>query len=496
MRAGIVFSVLSIAGLAPLFSSCSSKPAVDDVNGANAGQQQQQVAVSDAVTNVLMIGGDSKSGYRLPAFEEKTLPNGLRILYIPDTSLPYITFSLMIQSGAAQDPVGQPGLSAFVAEMLDKGTVKRTAPQIAAQLGRMGADFDANASVDNSTVMASALSSHADALLANFAELVMQPAFSDPEIERVRRQIMAQIERRVDNPETYVETAFDQFLYENHPYARPVTGTLKSAASIKKKNIIQHYLRYYRPNNAILAVVGKFTPEFVKNVETTFGGWQRREVPVSPAAVVPSVKGIQVRVVDKSDLVQAQIRIGAPGIRRQNEDFLALRVANTILGGAFSSRLNDRIRKQLGLTYSISSYFDARKDIGPFEISTFTKNQSVGQTVAEALKLLGDFREKGVTGEEVEKAKGYLKGIFPTAIETPEKLAGNLMLLRFHGIPDLYLTNYLKDIDRLTVAEINRVIKKYIDDKNVKVLVYGRSAELLSQVQPLGSVEAKKPTEL
>lgn len=442
----------------------------------------------------LGLGGEA--GYTLPNYEEKTLSNGLRILYVHDDKLPYVSYSLVVRGGATYDPGSQPGLAALVAELLDKGTAKRSAPQIANDLGQIGADFNSSASVDYSYVGASALSTQAEALLANLVEVVTDPSFPTKEIERARAQMLAQIERRIDNPGMFADLAWMDSLYGNHPYARPVLGTMKSVRTIRKKNIIQYYLRHYRPNNSILAVTGKFTPELKSKIESSFSAWQKRDVEPPTFGPVPEIKGVQIRLVDKPGLVQSQIRIGHKGIRRQNEDFLTLRVANTILGGAFASRLVDRVRKDLGLTYSINSHFDARQDAGPFEISTFTKNETTGQAVSEILKVLGEFKEKGVTKEEVHRAKGYLKGIFPTAIETPEKLAFNLLLLRLYSIPDTYLSNYLSEIDRIDADDVNNVIKKYIDEKNVRIVVYTSAPQVLPQLQPLGNVETKKATEL
>lgn len=443
-------------------------------------------------------GKSSKSGYQLPPYEEKVLPNGLRVLFVPDKALPYVSYSLLVRVGGVQDPAGLAGLSSMVAELLDKGTHKRTAPQIAAEIGQMGADFDASAASEYSIVNASALSTQADPLLKNLLDIVTSPTFSDVEVERLRKQMLASIQRRVDNPDAFSDLAFDAFMYGEHPYARAISGDLKSVKAIKKKNIIQHYLRYYRPNNSILAVIGQYTPELAVKIEKEFGAWQSRQVAAPTYPQPPAIQGRQTLLVDKPGLVQAQIHMGHIGIKRQNQDFIALRVANTILGGAFASRLNDRIRKDLGLTYSIGSSFDARLDAGPFEISTFTKNESVAQTVSESLKVLADFRAKGVTNAEVNMAKGYLKGIFPTAIETPEKLALNLMLLRFYSIPDSYLTNYLRDVDNLSASDINAVIRTYFHDDNLKILVYTNAAKAKAQLQTLadqkviGNLEVKK----
>jgi zinc protease len=485
-------ALTSCAGKAKRVESTSA-PAPVPITGASSGAPAGSGA---AVVSSVVHEHSSKGGFQLPTYEEKVLANGLQLLFVPDSTLPYVTYSMLIRTGSSQDPAGESGLASFVAELLDKGTVKRTAPQIAQELGQMGADFSASASQDFTSISASGLAPQAEELLKNFTEIVMQPAFSDTEIDRLRKQTVAEIGREIDSPEAFAGRAFDSYLFGSHSYGQASIGTLESVKALKKKNIIQHYLRYYRPNNAILAVVGKYTPELAAQVEKSFGAWTKRDVPAPTFGTVPPIEGVQIRLVDKPGLVQAQIRIGNLGIKRKSDDYLVLRVANTILGGAFASRLNSRIRRDLGLTYNIGSHFDALQDTGSFEISTFTKNQTVGQTVSETLKILSDFKANGVTSDEVDSTKGYLKGIFPSAIETPEKLAFNLMILRFYELPDTYLTNYLRDIDRISASDVNRAIKKHIDDKNLKVLVYTSAETVLPQLEPIGKVEVKKAQDL
>jgi len=477
---------------------CSSAPAPD-----KSTAKKQEVSTAKAAMSELreIAKLETKTGYHLPPFQETRLPNGLTVLFVPDEKLPYVSYSLLLRVGSAQDPDGLSGLASMVAEVLDKGTTKRKAPQIALDLGNIGAEFDASSSLEYTVVGGSALSMHADALLRNMIEILTEPTFSDVEIERTRKHTLAAIEHRLDNPDAFAEVAFESFLYGEHPYAHPVIGDAKSVTNIKKKHIIQHYLRYYRPNNGILAVVGKFTPELQKKITDSFAQWEAREVPAAKYPEAPVIKDLQIELVDKPGLVQSQIRMGHLGIKRQNPDFIPLRVANTILGGAFASRLNDRVRKELGLTYSISSVFEPRQDRGPFAISTFTKNETVGQTLKETLGVLSSFREKGITKDELEMAKGYMKGIFPQAIETPEKLAFNLMLLRFYGVPDSYLTNYLQDVDQVRIGDVNGVIKKYIDDKRMKVVVYGTAKDAAAQLEPLarslgGEFKVKSAAEL
>lgn len=437
------------------------------------------------------------SSFKLPSFDEKSLSNGLTVLYIKDESLPYISYSLLIKGGSSTDPADASGLTSFVADILEQGTAKRNATQIADELASIGAEFSASVSSDYSLFGTGALSSDAEPLLNLFSEIITQPSFAAEEVDRSTKRTIAQLKKRVDSPEAFIDLAWEDSLFgAGHPYSKPVSGTVASVEKLRRKNIIQHYLKYFRPNNSILAVVGKVTPEIRQKVETAFGSWEPKKVAAVTLPDVPKVEGTQIVLVNKPGLVQSQIRIGNPGIRRNNPDFLTLRVANTILGGAFSSRLVNRVRRDLGLTYSISSGFDARQGQGAFEISTFTKNQTLGKTIEETMSVVRTFTDKGVSEAEVEQAKGYLAGMFPTSIETAEKLAFNLMVLRVYGISDNYLRDYLSDLSDVSAADVNKAIKKYIDPANVKMVVYS-SAEVAPQLKAIkgANLTIKKASE-
>jgi zinc protease len=473
--APIVVPIIGLISSLTVGCASTKKPGVSVVSGnQTAKAEMKEIAKFD-----------SKTGFRLPPYQEKHLANGLTVFWLPDDKLPFVSYSLLMRVGSTQDPRDLSGLSAMVAELVDKGTKKRNAQRIAAELGQMGAELNVNAMLEYTVVSGSALSNYGDVLLDNMVEILMEPTFADVEIERVRKQVLAAIEHRLDDPDGFSDLAFSSFLYGDHPYSRPIIGNAKSVVAIKKKHIISHYLRYYRPSNSILTITGKYTPELEAKILNAFGSWQGRESPKTEFPQVVPIKNLQVELVDKPGLVQAQIRIGHLGIKRTNPDFIPIRVANTILGGAFASRLSDRVRKELGLTYSIRSAFDPRLDQGPFEIATFTKNSSVGQALEETLRVYENFHREGVRKDEVEMVKGYLRGIFPTAIETPEKLALNLMLLRFYGVPDTYLTSYLTEVDQVSVTEINRVIKKYFEPRNLKILVYSNAADIQAQLEPL-----------
>lgn len=435
---------------------------------------------------------NSSSHFETRDYAEYKMSNGLKVLLIEDKSLPYFSLNLLIGSGSSSNTLEKAGLANFVGELLLKGTRDKSALTIADEIGQMGADFDVSVADDYTVVSASSLSFSKEKLLNLFSEVLLQPAFSKTEISRLKENTTARIKKQVDHPSYFASQAFSSFLYENHPYALPPVGTVKSVRSIRQKDINRFYLRHYRPDNATLAVVGHFGEEIRELLEKGFSTWKPGKNSELQFPEFPPIEGKMIRLVHKSGLSQSQIRLGFKGIKRKNKDYLALRLANTILGGAFASRLSDHVRKKLGLTYGISSSFLAKKDNGPFTISTFSRNEKVGEAISETIKIVDEFYKKGVSAEEVKQAKGLMMGQFPRAIETAEKLAFNLLVMRFYGVEDSYLSDFIDNVEAMSVAEVNRVIRKYFNPENIKVLVYSDQRKVLSQLKELGKVEMTK----
>ncbi len=431
------------------------------------------------------------SGFQLRPYKEVKLSNGLKVLLVDDKALPYITYSLMIKVGAAHDPQNMPGLSSFVAEMINKGTQKLNATQIADQFGSIGAGYEADTDYDFTQINASGLSQYSDELLDVYSGIITGAAFSKDEIKRLKRQVLDAIKKSTEEPGSFSSQAYQEYLYSAHPYSHAVIGRRQGIAPIEQKHVVRHYRQYYRPNNAILSVVGNYSSDIIEKLEKHFGGWKEKEIPELNFPTLPQIQGLQIRVVDKVDLVQSEIRIGHFGIRRDNPDFQKLRLANTILGGGFASRLMQEVRVRSGLTYGISSGFDARKDSGPFTISTFTRNDKVGETIKKTLQELERFRSQGATDQEVKDAKAFMIGNFPRAIETAEKLANNLMLLRLYNVSDEYLEDFVDSVEKISTAEINQVIKNYLKPESLKILVYANSRSVKEQLGPVGPVEIK-----
>lgn len=447
-------------------------------------------STSNKDSKLKSAASSKRSGFQLPAYKTMKLENGLEILLIEDHKLPSYSLILMSRTGSRIDPKGKTGLGLLMTGLLEKGTEKKSASQVADAFGQLGSDFDADVDLDSYTFSTSSISKDRDAVTALFTEVLFEPDFSVAELVRLKKQVVAGIKQGYDDPDDFTDQAFNSHLMPDHPYGRPIEGTIRDLQNINIQDIRNFYSKNLTPETSMLAVVGDFDQKTLDTIKGRFGKWPVKSAGVAPLdkPIVTSLK--EVTLIERPDLSQAQIRFGHLGISRSNPDFLRLRVANTILGGGFSSRLMKKIRVEKGLTYGISSGFSTRLVEGPFSISTFTRFEKVGETVAETIALMDLFRDKGVTQKELDSAKGFLKGAFPRSFETPEAIASNLLILRLYSVPDSYLTNYLQELESIRLSNLNETIKKYFHPERFKVLVYAPK-EVLPQLNSLGDTTVK-----
>ena len=393
--------ILFIVITALLTASCSSTPPVAE--SSTAGK-----------------------AFQIRKFETQTLKNGLVVMWLPDQSLPYVSMQMLVKTGSSADPVGKEGLAGFTASMLEKGTVKRNAERISEDLEQIGAEFSVGVEPDYTMAGISSLSFDKDNTLDQFREILLTPNFPAGEIERYRKLTLGGLLKLADQAQGFSEYLMQPFLFGNHPYGHEASGSPKSIKTFTKSDLHRFYSAHFIPGNSVLAVVGQYDSSFKNSVIRAFEGWKAQPVPPNDIPDFPSWTGLEMLLVDRADLNQAQIQIGAKGVPRNIPEYLELRAALKILGESFGSRLFEDIRVRRGLTYHIHSWFDPRLKSGPMGIYTFTRIDKVGETVEETLKTYRKFISEGVTGAEVDMIKALMKGQFPRTFETPEALAKQL----------------------------------------------------------------------
>jgi zinc protease len=404
--------------------------------------------------------------------------NGMVLLIQNQPSLPIITVNVLVKAGAIYDPDAKAGLAYMTAGMLEEGTKTRSATQLAQEIEFLGAEFNAKTTNDFATATLRVLKKDADRGFTLLADILLNPAFAEKEVVRVRGELMGLLQGEKDDPGTVASKAFNDIIFKGHPYRRPTNGDEKTVAKMARQDLVAFHDTYYRPNRTIMAIVGDIQEaEAVELVKKHFGRWAKKEV---AASSFPSPEPLQksvLKLIDK-DLTQATVVLGHVGIDRKNPDFYAVAMMNYILGGGgFSSRLVNRIRDEQGLAYDVESGFDANLMPGPFSVNLQTRNAAANQAIAAALVEIKRIRTDPVGDQELADAKAYLIGSFPLRLDTTGKLAGLLAVVELHSLGLNYFDDYPKAIAAVTKEDILRVAQKYLNPGLYALVVVAKQAE-------------------
>lgn len=402
------------------------------------------------------------------------IPNGMTVLVLEQHFLPIVEIHALIKAGSVQDPPEKAGLANLVASLLDEGTTTRSSKQLAEQIDFVGGSLRAQADEDFTTASVRTLKKDIDLGFTLLADILQRPAFPKHEFERVRSQILGEITSDNDDPGHVAMKAFNQLVFQNHPYRWPVNGTEDTLGKVTLADVQTFYAKEYLPNQVILTIVGDVTVEQATTlVQTYFGSWKKGVVP--PRAIKKStVVEKKISQFIEKDLTQSTIVIGHLGISRTNPDFYAVTLMNHVLGaGGFSSRLMDTIRDKQGLAYGITSHYDARSMPGSFWISLQTRTETTNQAITGVLAEMKAIREAPVSDQELAEAKAFLMGNFPLRLDSTAKLAQLLAQVEFFGLGFDYFSQYPKWIERVTKEDVQRVAKQYLDPQRYALVVVG-----------------------
>ncbi len=413
-------------------------------------------------------------------------PNGLTVLVLEQHTLPIVQVHALVKTGSVQDPPGKAGLANLVASLLDEGTATRSATQLAEQIEFVGGQLVIKGGDDFTTAAVKVLKKDQELGVSLLADILLHPSFPEKEFRRVRSQILGEMQSEQDDPGTIAAKAFNQLVFDGHPYRWPVNGTEATLDTITRQDVRQFYGREYLPNQTILTIVGDITVEEARVLAAKyFGSWKRAQPPPRVATPAAPVTKPMVKLIQK-ELSQATIMLGHQGISRANPDFYAVTVMNYILGaGGFSSRLMNSIRDNQGLAYGVGSNFDANLMPGAFMVSLQTRNETANQAIAGVLAELNGIRDAPVTDEELADAKAYLMGSFPLRLDTTGKLAEVLSQVEFYGLGMDYFTRYPSWIEKVTKEDVLRVAKQYLNPTTYALVVVANQAK--AQVKPLAN---------
>ena len=412
---------------------------------------------------------------RLPTIQKQKLSNGLPVWIVELHEVPVAQINLVVLSGTANDPPGKYGVANLAAAMLEEGAGSRSALEIADAVDYLGADLGAATTSDLSAVRLHVPVARLADALPIMADVALRPTFPKDELDRQRQQRLTSLLQGRDDPPTISSVAFSRILYgKGHRYGTPQMGTAETIKTLTSDDLRGFYTSAFRPENAVLLAVGDITadkamPLFEKN----FGAWKASGAAAAeklPPTDEPPAR--QVYLIDKPGAAQSQIRIGRIGVPRSTADYFPLQVLNTILGGSFSSRLNNNLREVHGYTYGAASSFDMRGGAGPFYATAGVQTDKTSEALKEFFIELNAIL-KPVPAEELARARNYVALRFPSAFEATGDISRRLEDALVYKLPDDYFARYVQNIQAATAADVQRVAMKYIKPDHLAVVVVG-----------------------
>jgi zinc protease len=425
-----------------------------------------------------------------PKIERTKLSNGLAVWLVERHELPMVSATLQIRSGSSMDGV-HPGIAAMTSSLLDEGTAKRSALDFAAAQDLIGANVRSEAGSEQTSVTLQTLSKHLDAALGLMGEMVIEPAFKAEELERERKARLQGLKQQRDVASATADRVFNIVVYgESHAYGHPSAGTPASVQAITRDDIVAFYDRYYRPNNAVLIVVGDVTlQQVVPKLEKAFGTWTSKPLPADAATAParPAARPMAVYLVDKPGAAQSEIRIGHVGAARSvDPDYYALQVCMTALGGQFTSRVNLNLREKRGYTYGARANISYRRGPGPFAAGGGVFTAKTDSSITEFLNELKDIRgPRPLTPDETEAARNAILRGYPRRFETTDATIGVLQDLALFGLPDSEINNFLSQIGKVKPEDVTRVASKYVNPEQLAVVVVGDLAKVRPGIEAL-----------
>jgi zinc protease len=431
----------------------------------------------------------------MPKVTERVLPNGLTVLVSEYHELPMMRFHLLVPGGGAYDPAGKEGVAELTAALLDQGTARRSAEELAREVEFLGGALGGDAGTDFSTVTGEFLSKDLDAGLDLFSDVVLHPAFPPDELRRAQGLALAGIIAGRESPAAIAEICYARYAYGTHPYGHLSQGTEASLKRLQRADVQAFYARHYVPERAVLVVIGDAqTDDLFAKIERAFGGWRRGSGTLGRPPEATRITGRHILLVDKPDATQTHIRIGTSAIARTDPAYVSANVMSTILGGGFGSRLIDELRVKRSLTYGASSGFAARQVPGDFRVGTFTKAETTGEALQVALDVLQKFATGGATAEELARSQSLMTGQFPKQLETPGAVAGKLAELHGFGLPRSDLAAYPARVTATTLDDIRALAGKYVPTTDAVIVIVGPADRIAPQVAKFGTIERTTPT--
>ncbi len=413
--------------------------------------------------------------YATPQIQTWQTENGAKVLFIPAKEIPMLDVRIVFDAGSARD-AGLSGLAVLTNGLLSEGAAGKTSQQIAEAFESVGAQIEYDAAKDMALVGVRSLTEprYLNSAIESLKQVLTQPDFPQDAFQRELNRMLVAVKARQQSPSALAGEAFNKAVFGDHPYAFPSSGSKESLEKITLDDIGEFYRKYYVASNATVAIVG--------NVER----WQAEEIVKAlvsalatgeKAPVLPAVKELTEakKIIIDFPSSQTHIFVGQPGMKRGDDDYFTLYVANHPFGGSgFSSRLVEVIREQHGLAYSVYSYFSPLREVGSFTMGMQTKNGQTQQALTLLNQELKNYVENGPEKDELEASMSNITGSFPLKMDGNGKLLEYIAMIGFYDLPIDYLDHFIENVKSVDVKKINDALTRRLHPDRMVTVVVGK----------------------
>jgi len=426
--------------------------------------------------------------YQLPAYKKFQLANGLTVYLMEKHTVPVISISVIMPAGAINDG-NSAGTASLTAKCLNCGTKSFTKEQIDQSFDFAGASYYTYATTEYASLYAKIAVKDEEKLMPIIKEMLVDPVFNDSDFIKEQKRTLVELEQAKESPGRVIGLYWNKFIYGNNAYGNVSTGTVSSVKALSKTDVGNFHKTYYTPQGSAIAVAGDFnTADMQKNIEALFGSWKKTNTtPTLPAAPAVNMNAAKVLLVNKDDARETTYIIGGKGIARNNPDYLTMQVVNTIFGGRFTSWLNEELRIRTGLTYGAGSYFSAGKNTGTFIISTHTANETTKAALDTTISVIKRLQTQPIDDTTLLSAKNYMIGLFPPRFQSVDQLSDLLTDMFWFGFDESYINNFEANVNAVTVAKAQDIIKKYFLKDNLQFVLIGKAADIKNIASQYGS---------
>ncbi|MDA3859725.1 MAG: pitrilysin family protein [Melioribacteraceae bacterium] len=422
--------------------------------------------------------------FHLPKFNNFVLDNGLEVFFVQKNNLPLVQLNMLVNAGSKFDPINKSGLAYLTSLLIDEGAGEFNSLQLDDEFESLGSIFGVSTDNDNIHLSLLTLKENLSRSLELFSLVYQSPNFTEHDFIREQKKLASTIIQHQDDPSYIATSNFDNIIFDGTNYKNPIIGNVGDVNSISNYDITEFYKKHFTPLNTKLVVVGNIElKELNVLLNKHFNSTNRNKIE-EQNDIIPITQKQQFYFIHKENAAQSEIRIGHLSDKRNETDYFAKVIANSILGGQFSSRLNLNLREDKGFTYGINSAFSYSKNAGHFEIATSVNGKDTGEAIAEINKEITGLKSE-IKKDEIEFTKSYLVKRFPAMFETYSQIAHHLSTMLKYKLSEDYFDNYIEKIIACSMDEIEKIAKEKIISDELIYLIVGEREMVLPQLKKI-----------